>query len=38
VRKATSVKGTGRSTWTLTLKKGRYTYSNGRVTRSFRVT
>ena len=37
VKKSTSVKGTGRSTWTLTLKKGKYTYSNGRVSRSFRV-
>jgi NitT/TauT family transport system substrate-binding protein len=37
VKKSTSVKGTGRSTWTLTLKKGKYTYSNGRVTRTFKV-
>jgi hypothetical protein len=28
VTKATSVKGTGRSTWTLTLKKGKYVYSS----------
>ncbi|MFL6035422.1 MAG: ABC transporter substrate-binding protein, partial [Gaiellaceae bacterium] len=28
VTKQTSVKGTGRSTWTLTLKKGRYVYSS----------
>jgi NitT/TauT family transport system substrate-binding protein len=28
VSKQTSVKGTGRSTWTLTLKKGRYVYSS----------
>ena len=28
VNKQTSVKGTGRSTWTLTLKKGKYTYSS----------
>jgi NitT/TauT family transport system substrate-binding protein len=27
VTKQTSVKGTGRSTWTLTLKKGKYVYS-----------
>ncbi len=37
VIKTTSAKGTGRSTWTLAFKKGRYTYSNGRVTRTFRV-
>ena len=37
VKKATSAKGTGRSTWTVTLKKGRYTYTNGRVSRSFTV-
>src|SRR5215212_9977333 len=35
VSKATSAKGTGHSTWTLTLKRGKYTYSNGRVTRTF---
>jgi len=28
VTKRTSVKGTGRSTWTLTLKKGKYVYSS----------
>ena len=28
VAKQTSVKGTGRSTWTLTLKKGKYVYSS----------
>ena len=28
VAKATSVKGVGRSTWTLTLKKGKYVYSS----------
>ena len=28
VSKSTSVKGTGRSTWTLTLKKGKYTFSS----------
>jgi NitT/TauT family transport system substrate-binding protein len=28
VSKQTSVKGTGRSTWTVTLKKGRYVYSS----------
>jgi len=28
VTKQTSVKGTGRSTWTVTLKKGRYVYSS----------
>src|SRR5262249_46939611 len=28
VKKQTSVKGTGRSTWTVTLKKGRYVYSS----------
>jgi NitT/TauT family transport system substrate-binding protein len=28
VRKQTSVKGTGRSTWTVTLKKGKYVYSS----------
>jgi hypothetical protein len=37
VSKSTSAKGTGRSTWTVTLKKGKYTYSNGRVTRTFMV-
>ena len=38
VSKKTSAKGTGRSTWTLTLKKGKYTYSNGRAARTFSVT
>jgi NitT/TauT family transport system substrate-binding protein len=38
VNKITSVKGTGRSTWTVTLKKGTYTYSSGRLKRTFRVT
>jgi len=28
VNKQTSVKGTGRSTWTITLKKGKYVYSS----------
>ena len=28
VKKATSVKGKGRSTWTVTLKKGKYVYSS----------
>jgi NitT/TauT family transport system substrate-binding protein len=28
VKKQTSVKGTGRSTWTVTLKKGKYVYSS----------
>ena len=28
VHKSTSVKGTGRSTWTVTLKKGKYTFSS----------
>ena len=28
VSKQTSVKGTGRSTWTLTLKKGKYLYTS----------
>ena len=28
VSKRTSVKGTGRSTWTVTLKKGKYVYSS----------
>jgi NitT/TauT family transport system substrate-binding protein len=28
VKKQTSVKGTGRSTWTLTLKRGKYVYSS----------
>ena len=29
VRKATSVKGTGRATWTVTLEKGRYVFDTG---------
>ena len=28
VTRSTSVKGTGRSTWTVTLKKGKYTFSS----------
>jgi hypothetical protein len=28
VKKQTSVKGTGRTTWTVTLKKGKYVYSS----------
>ena len=28
VNRKTSVKGTGRSTWTVTLKKGNYTFSS----------
>jgi NitT/TauT family transport system substrate-binding protein len=41
VSKQTSVRGTGRSTWTVTLKKGRYTFSSsGRpsLRATFRVT
>jgi NitT/TauT family transport system substrate-binding protein len=38
VRKTTSVKGTGRALWTLTLKKGAYRYSSGSGTRTLRVT
>jgi NitT/TauT family transport system substrate-binding protein len=40
VKRSTSVRGTGRSTWTVTLKKGVYTFSSsGRPTlkRTFRV-
>ena len=37
VNKHTSKRGVGRSTWTLTLKKGRYVYSAGSHKRSFRV-
>jgi NitT/TauT family transport system substrate-binding protein len=38
VTKSTSVPGTGRSTWTLTLKKGTYKYgTSGRALRSFKV-
>jgi NitT/TauT family transport system substrate-binding protein len=38
VSKTTSVKGTGRATWTLTLKRGTYKYSSGAGTRTLRVT
>src|SRR5215211_3396242 len=41
VKKQTSVKGRGRSTWTLTLKKGKYVYSsitNSRRRKVLRVT
>ena len=38
VRKTTSVKGTGRAVWTLTLKKGTYRYSSGSGSRTLRVT
>ena len=38
MNKTTSVKGTGRAPWTLTLKKGTYTYSSGSGTRTLRVT
>ena len=41
VHRHTSVKGTGRSTWTLALRRGRYTYSSGGrrgLRGSFRVT
>ena len=41
VNKQTSVRGTGRSTWTVTLRKGKYTFSSsGRASlrRTFRVT
>ena len=40
VRKQTSVRGTGRSTWTVTLKKGTYSYSSsgkGSLRRTFKV-
>ena len=40
VHKSTSVKGTGRSTWTLALRKGRFTFSSagrGGLRGSFRV-
>ena len=40
VRKQTSVRGTGRSTWTVTLKKGTYSYSSsgkGGLRRTFKV-
>jgi NitT/TauT family transport system substrate-binding protein len=41
VHKATSVKGTGRSTWTVRLRRGRYTFSSSAkasLKRTFRVT
>jgi NitT/TauT family transport system substrate-binding protein len=38
VSKSTSVKGTGRALWTLTLKRGTYKYSSGAGTRTLRVT
>jgi NitT/TauT family transport system substrate-binding protein len=41
VNKQTSVRGIGRSTWTLTLRKGRYTFSSSgrpRLKATFRVT
>jgi hypothetical protein len=41
VNKQTSVRGTGRSTWTLTLKKGKYTFSSSArrsLKATFRVT
>jgi NitT/TauT family transport system substrate-binding protein len=41
VSKQTSVRGTGRSTWTLTLKKGKYTFSSSArrsLKATFRVT
>ena len=41
VHKQTSVRGIGRSTWTVTLKKGRYTFSSSgrpRLNATFRVT
>ena len=39
VSKVTSVKGTGKTTWTLDLKKGVYTYSSpaGKGKKAFRV-
>jgi NitT/TauT family transport system substrate-binding protein len=40
VRKQTSVRGTGRSTWTVTLKKGTYKYGSsgkGKLSRTFKV-
>lgn len=40
VKKSTTVKGTGRATWTLTLKKGTYTFSSSGkpvLKRTFRV-
>jgi NitT/TauT family transport system substrate-binding protein len=38
VSKTTSVKGTGRALWTITLKKGIYRYSSGAGTRKLTVT
>jgi len=38
VSKSTSVKGTGRALWTLTLKRGTYKYSSGAGTRTLKVT
>jgi NitT/TauT family transport system substrate-binding protein len=38
INKTTSVKGTGRATWTLTLKKGSYTFSSGAGTKKLKVT
>ena len=38
VNKTTSVKGTGRALWTLTLKKGTYRYSSGAGSRTLKVT
>jgi len=41
VRRQTSVRGTGRSTWTLTLRRGTYTFSSSArasLRRTFRVT
>jgi hypothetical protein len=38
ISKSTSVKGTGRALWTLTLKKGTYKYSSGAGTRKLLVT
>jgi NitT/TauT family transport system substrate-binding protein len=40
VKKSTSVRGTGRSTWTVTLKKGKYTFRSSErasLKRTFRV-
>jgi NitT/TauT family transport system substrate-binding protein len=40
VRKSTSVRGVGRATWTVTLKRGKYTFSSSgkpRLVRTFRV-
>jgi NitT/TauT family transport system substrate-binding protein len=38
VHRRTSVKGTGRSTWTVTLRRGTYRYGSAAQKRSFRVT